>query len=47
MEVGTVDGKLLGRIVGDTLGSVLGMEVGIIDGAMLGRIVGEILGSGL
>jgi len=35
---------LLGRNVGDALGSVLGMEVGIIDRAKLGRIVGDTLG---
>jgi outer membrane lipoprotein SlyB len=45
MDVGASDGVPLGRIVGEQLGTVLGMDVGASDGALLGRLVGELLGS--
>ena len=36
-------GVLLGRIVGEALGSMLGMDVEASDGSLLCRIVGEVL----
>ncbi len=44
LVVVATDGALLGRTVGEAIGSVLGMDNGASDGPLLGRTVGEALG---
>ena len=44
MRVGDELGQFQ-ALVGETLGTVLGMDVVASDGALLGRIVGEALGT--